>query len=101
LAGPEVCAAAIALSYGISTRNNIEAYRDGDLSPEELVEKQLLTAALAGAGAAPGLPLLSSPVASLLDESPNAIQLLINAYLEGPDVAFSLLENDIYCAIRT
>jgi RHS repeat-associated protein len=100
LAGPEVCAAALALSYGISTRNNIAAYRDGHLSPGELVEKQLLTAALAGTGALPGLPLLSSSAASLLGESPAAIQLLVNAYLEGPDIAFSLLEKNIFCMTR-
>ncbi len=100
LAGPEACVAAITLSYGIATSNNIAAYRDGRLSPEEFIEKQLLSTAVAGAGAVPGLPLLSSPVASLLEKSPAEIQLLINTYLEAPDVAFALLEEDIYCALR-
>jgi RHS repeat-associated protein len=98
LAGPEVCAGAIAASYGVSTRSNIEAYAKGEINAEQLLEKQLIDAGIAVAGAAPGLPLLGTAAGRLLDESPVSIRLLINAYLEAPDVVLGLLEGEISCA---
>lgn len=82
----------------VSTSHNIEAYAKGEISYEQLVEKQLLSAALAGAGAIPGLPLLGTSAGKLLEESPCGIQLLVKAYLEAPDIVLGLLAGEISCA---
>ncbi len=99
LLSPAVCGGAIALSYGLSTRNNINEYLNGNLNAEQLLGKQLLTAGVAILGAAPGLPLLSTEVAAGLARSSTLIQLLVNSYLEGPDIAFNLFEPQIGCEL--
>ena len=99
LAGPEVCAGAIAASYGLGTADNINEYIEGNINAEQLFTKQLLTASISALGAVPGLPLLSPATADLLGQSSTAIQLLVNGYLEAPDVAFNLLEPQISCAL--
>jgi RHS repeat-associated protein len=101
LASPAVCGAALTASYGLGTTKNIEAYLRGDINADQLLQKQLITAGIAIAGVAPGLPLLGTVGGKLLEESPWSIQLLVNAYLEAPDVVLGLLEGDISCAAFT
>jgi RHS repeat-associated protein len=99
LAGPAWCAGTITASYGIGTVKNIAAYLNGELSPEQLFDKQLLTAAIAGAGALPGLPLLGTAAGGLVEDAPIPIQLLVNLYLEGPDIGLGIFESNISCGL--
>jgi RHS repeat-associated protein len=97
LAGPEVCAGAIAAGYGDSTVHNINDYYEGNLDPEQLISRQLGTAALSVAGTLPGLPIITTSAGGLVGDAPIPIQLLLNGYLEGPDTTFGLLEQQILC----
>ncbi len=97
--GGAACVAALSVSYGLATGDNVSEYINGNINAEQLLGKQLLTAGISTLGALPGLPLLSTSAGALLDESSTEIQLLINGYLEAPDVAFGLLEPQIACRL--
>jgi RHS repeat-associated protein len=99
LAGPEVCAGAVAVSYTDSTTQNINDYYEGELNPEQLLDRQLGTAAVSAVGAIPALPVLGTSAGAIIEDAPIPIQLLVNGYLEGPDTVLSTYEQQILCGV--
>jgi RHS repeat-associated protein len=99
LAGPEVCVGAVAVSYTDSTAQNANDYYEGELNPEQLLDRQLGTAAVSAVGAIPSLPVLGTSAGEIIENAPIPIQLLVNAYLEGPDTVLSAYEQQILCGV--
>jgi RHS repeat-associated protein len=99
LAGPELCVGAVGGEVGLSTYKNASGYVNGELTGEQVFDKQLLDTALSGLGAAPGLPLLGTAAGELVDGAPAAVQMLVNGSLEFPDAVLSGVEPNISCLL--